>query len=101
MDLEINNQNNKISSDDFSKELENHLSKVITFSIDRFENNFAVCENKQTNEMVNIEKSLLPIDCKEGDIIKFENGIYTLDLDKTNKEKEEIKNLVNNLFKKK
>lgn len=102
MNLEINHEpDKKVSSNSFSKELNNYINRTITFSIDRFEGNFAVCENTQTNKIINIEKSLLPDDCKEGDIIKFENGKYTLDVSQSKKEKEDIKNLVNSLFKKK
>lgn len=100
MNLEISNTEKKINNDSFSKELANHLNNQ-TFSIDRFEENFAVCENRQTGEMVNIEKSLLPENVKEGSIIKFENGNYVLDIDATSKKQEEIKHMVNNLFKKK
>jgi len=103
MNLEINNTlDNKSSKNSFSEELENYIKKTNTsFSIDRFEGDFAICENRETNEMINIEKSLLPEECKEGDIIKFENCKYVLDKFETQKEKEEIKNLVDNLFKKK
>lgn len=100
MDLNIENSINHISNNSFSDELKNTLNKDCIFSIDRFEDNFAVCENKITNEMVNIEKTLLPKNCKEGDIIKFENGVYILDNKTTNNEQEEIKDIVNNLFKK-
>ena len=51
--------------------------------------------------MINIEKSLLPIEATEGDVIRFVNGKYILDIVQTKKEKEEIKNLVDNLFKRK
>lgn len=54
----------------------------------------------QTGEMVNIEKSLLPIEAKEGSIIKYEKGSYILDKISTSQKQENIKNLVNNLFKK-
>lgn len=103
MNLEINNNfNNKSSKNTFSEELENYIDKTNTsFSIDRFEGDFAICEDRKTQKMVNIKKSLLPIDATEGDIIKFENGKYILDIDQTKKEKEEIKNLVDNLFKRK
>lgn len=95
------NRNNNFKSN-FSKDLENHISKTnLSFSIDRFEGNFAVCENLQTHEMINIEKSLIPKNCKTGDIIVFADGKYILDENQTKKEKEEIKNLVNNLFKRK
>ena len=46
MDLNIENNINHISNNSFSKELKNTLNKECIFSIDRFEGNFAVCENK-------------------------------------------------------
>lgn len=72
-----------------------------TFSIDRFEENFAVCENLETGEFLNIQISDLPLNAKEGSIIKFENGIYVLDIENTEAKQLEIKKLVDNLFKKK
>lgn len=36
--------------------------------IDRFEGDFAVCENKN-REMINIERKLIPKDAREGDIL--------------------------------
>ncbi len=103
MNLEINNNfNNKSSKNAFSEELENYIDKTNTsFSIDRFEGDFAICEDRKTKKMVNIEKSLLPIGATEGDVIRFVNGKYILDIAQTKKEKEEIKNLVDNLFKRK
>lgn len=98
MDLEISNETKKIN-DSFSKELENHLTNS-KFSIDRFEGNFAVCENLETGEMVNIEKSLLPENVKEGSILKYENNTYILEITETISKQENIKNIVNNLFKK-
>ena len=46
------------------------------FTIDRFEGEFAVCENRETQEMVNIPKEKLPKGAKEGDIIKLEGEEY-------------------------
>lgn len=101
MDLEISNIEKIKNSSSFSQKLEHHLKlNTLIFSIDRFENEFAICENMQTGEMVNIEKSLLPQEAKEGSIIKYENGNYVLDFEKTVKRQENIKNIVNNLFKK-
>lgn len=100
MDLNIENNKKNVIDNSFSKELRNSIEKNILFSIDRFEGNFAVCENQSTNEIVNIERELLPAECKSGDIIKFENGLYILDKETTQEKQEEIKNMVNNLFKK-
>lgn len=55
------------------------------YTLDRFEGNYAVCENRNTGEIINIEKSLIDNTCKEGDIIKFENGKYVLDNEATRK----------------
>lgn len=103
MILEINDNNKKNNnSEDFSSELNNYIQKTeTTFSIDRFEGDFAICENRNTGEMVNIPKSDLPENVKEGSILKFENGKYILDIENTKMEQQEIKNLVNNLFKRK
>ena len=102
MILNINDDNKKNNSESFSSELNNYIQKTnSTFSIDRFENNFAICENRETGEMVNIPIVELPENAKEGSIIKFENGQYILDIEATKKEQQEIKNLVDNLFKKK
>lgn len=73
----------------------------ITYSIDRFEGDFAVCENRQTGEFVNIPKSKLPKDAMRGSIIIYSDGIYILDSTSTQNEQTELKNMVNNLFKKK
>ena len=75
-------------------------NKKLSFSIDRFEENFAVCEVKETNEIINISKELLPIAAKEGDILKIDNSELIIDYEKTKNEQKEIKNLVDGLFKK-
>lgn len=102
MILDINNDDKKNNSENFYSELNNYIEKTkTTFSVDRFEGDFAVCENRETGEFVNIPLSELPENIKQGSIIKFENGNYILDIESTKKEQEEIKNLVDNLFKKK
>lgn len=75
--------------------------EINTFSIDRFEENYAVCENRETGEFVNIPIDKLPENCTKGSILKLENGKYILDAISTKEEQEEIKKLVNNLFKRK
>lgn len=100
MDLEISNSKKNIDNNSFSKELNNHINTIV-YSIDRFEGEFAICENKQTGEMITIKKDLLPEDAQEGSIIKFENGTYILDISETKNKQKEIQNMVNNLFNKK
>lgn len=102
MDLEIENNNLKNNNDlkNKSQNLSNELRNY-SFSIDRFEDDYAVCENLITGEFINIKKDLLPSNAKEGSILKFENNQYIIDTEKTKIAQEEIKQLVNNLFKKK
>ena len=76
------------------------MESSLRYSIDRFEGEFAVCENLETGEMINIRIDLLPDGIKEGSIIKFDNKSYILDSETTKEKQEKIKNIVNNLFKK-
>ena len=68
------------------------------YVVDRIENNIVVCEERKTRKMVNIKKEILPKEVKEGDIIKFENGLYSIDYEETKKEKERIANKFNNIL---
>lgn len=52
------------------------------YIIDRFEEDLAVCQNRQTKEMLNLHRNLLPSDAKEGDFIEYEDGKVKL-LDNT------------------
>ena len=103
MDLEIGNEEKAHNfSNAFSKELSLDIEKRPRFfSIDRFGSNLRICENLETGEIVDIPMQLLPRELKEGYILKFENNSYTLDLEKTHEKQEQIKKLVDNLFKKK
>ncbi len=67
------------------------------YTIDRFEGEYAVCEN-ETGEMINIPTEQLPEKAKEGDIIIESNGIYTIDHDSSNKAKAEIEKLMDDVF---
>lgn len=73
----IVNEVKKIDVSSFIQELTERLEimeKELT--VDRFEGEVAVCEDRQTKRIYNIEKSKLPEKIKEGSIIKFENGKY-------------------------
>lgn len=63
--------------------------------IDRFEGNFAVVE-MDDGKIVNICRTLLPSDAKEGDVIDIEN--YKIDKNETEKRKDEVKKIAENLF---
>ncbi|MBL4938200.1 DUF3006 domain-containing protein [Clostridium sp. YIM B02515] len=65
--------------------------------IDRFEENFAVCE-KESGEMINIEVIKLPIHAKEGDILIIEGNAISIDEKCTKARKEKIKKLAEDLW---
>lgn len=78
---------------------------MITYIIDRFEGEFAVCENYSENEddeiiMKNIEKKLIPDNANEGDIIVVsDDGEIYIDYEKTRIRKEKMEELRKKLTK--
>ncbi len=67
------------------------------FIIDRFEGEFAVLEDEKGN-FTEIKKSLLPSNAKESDCVVLKDGKYTINKETTAKLKEEIDDLMNDLF---
>jgi hypothetical protein len=65
--------------------------------IDRFEGNFAVCE-KDNGEMISIERDKLPSVAKEGDALVIEQDNIYIDKDETEKRKNEIEKLMDDLW---
>ena len=104
-DLEINNikENIKIKSKEKITteeiELANKLDAIEELSVDRFEGNIAVLENRESNEMINIRKEYLPSNIKEGDILKKVNGKYFINKNLTEETSKRIKNKMDNLWK--
>jgi maltodextrin utilization protein YvdJ len=83
------------------KELENKLKNMEEgqqITIDRFEGEYAVCENRQTNEMINIKKEDLPKNVKEGTILKFENNKYIIDEKEQENVEQRIKQKMDKLW---
>ncbi len=80
------------------KEIIQKLEKEKILVIDRFEGNFAVCEDRESGKMHNIEISKLPKDVNEGDVIKFKNNQYSIDKEKNKEIQERINNKIKNLF---
>lgn len=93
---EINIENTKINQEEL--ELAKKLDAIEEFSIDRFEENIAVLENRKNGDIINVETNKLPGDIKEGDILKCINGKYIFDELKTQSEKERIQNKMNDLW---
>ena len=101
------NKNNNSDLYEFSSELTNFLNNTLSkfnngdsFTIDRFENNFAVLEKRNTNTFINIPISKIPNDVKEGDILVFHNSEFLLDVDKTKSVNNRIENKFDRLKKK-
>lgn len=65
--------------------------------IDRFEENFAVCE-KESGEMINIEVAKLPMNIKEGDILIVDGNTISIDEKCTKARKEKINKLAEDLW---
>lgn len=60
------------------------------YVIDRFEGNYAILENQDTYEVIDVKRTKLPDEAKEGSVLSFENDTYSLDIYATNQKKEEI-----------
>jgi len=70
---------------------------MLHYTIDRIEGDTAVLESDD-GEVINIKLTDLPAGIKEGDILKFENNIYTIDEQRTKQGKKDIEERFNKLF---
>lgn len=64
------------------------LPKDTLFTLDRYESDYAVCENRATGEMYDIPKFKVDPTVKEGQIMKLEDGIYKLNYEENLKQTE-------------
>ena len=94
---ELQTQNDEFVTD-FVNQLKHKIESVKTLVIDRFEGDLAVCENRETGEMMNIEISKLPENIEEGDVLKLENNQYKKDEEERKKIEERISNKLQDLF---
>lgn len=69
------------------------------YTVDRIEKEYIVLENRNTLEMINVEKEMLPNNIKEQDIVNFINNKYIIDKELTNSTKKNIKDRFNKLKK--
>ena len=72
---------------------------ISMYTVDRIEKEYIVLENRETLEMINVEKKLLPNNIKEQDIVNFINNKYIIDKELTNSTKKNIKDRFNKLKK--
>jgi len=83
--------------DDIHQKIEETKSHI-TLVVDRFEGDIAVCEDRETEEITNIDISELPENVQEGDVLKLNNGKYEIDEQTKLEIEERIKNKIKNLF---
>jgi hypothetical protein len=69
------------------------------YTLDRFEGDFAILENRSTKKMTDIPISNIPSNAKEGDILKLSNGSYVIDYEETSIVSNTIRDKMDNLKK--
>lgn len=69
------------------------------YIIDRFENEFAICED-ENKKMIEIKKEDLPLNAKEGDVLNLTDGTFSIDSEETKKIREDNFDLLNKLLNK-
>jgi hypothetical protein len=67
-------------------------------TIDRFEGQFAVCE-QEDRTMINIPKGNIPPEAKEGDILVIEGESIYIDIARTAERKKRLNRLMDDLWK--
>jgi hypothetical protein len=68
------------------------------FVVDRFESDFAICEERN-GKMVNIPKTELPPSAGEGDcLIEVSKGVCAVDADETAQRKKQISEKMSRIF---
>ena len=69
-----------------------------TFVVDRIEDGIAVCELRASKIMVEIELSELPSDAKEGSVLKYYDGIFSIDYEEQKKIEDRIAEKMDDLW---
>ena len=116
MPIHIQNENsnsndlikNQLSFKDVKHELRNLIDlltkKMQTMKeesfwvIDRFEENFAICENRETKEIRKLNINQLPENLKEGNVLKLQNNKYELDLEEQQNIEKRIAEKMKNIW---
>ena len=70
------------------------------YIIDRFEDEYAVCEDQDTEDMIDILIEKLPEDVEEGDVIVEENDTFYIDHEETELRRKQMAELLNSLLNK-
>lgn len=67
------------------------------YIVDRIESDIAVCEDEKLS-IVNIPLSVLPKGAKEGSVMLFKDGAYSLSLKDEEERRNKLFNLMEDLF---
>ena len=65
--------------------------------IDRLEGNYAVCESNK-KEIIKLDRTIIPADAKEGDVLIMKGGIFILDSSETTRRRTKIEELMNDVW---
>lgn len=79
-------------------ELAEKLDAIEEYSVDRFEDDIAVLEDRKTGKIKNISQKDLPDNVEEGSILKCINGKFVIDEELTRNERAKIKEQMDNLW---
>jgi hypothetical protein len=74
------------------------LNAIEEYTIERFEENIVVLENRENQKMINVGRDKIPEGVKEGDIVRVINGKILKDEKKTEEVSERIKNKMDDLW---
>lgn len=74
------------------------LDAIEEYTIERFEENIVVLENRENQKMINVGRDKIPEGVKEGDIVRVINGKILKDGKKTEEVSERIKNKMDDLW---
>ena len=91
---------NEIKQNNNSEEIQlaEKLGAIEEYTVDRFEGDYVVLENRKTNKMKNVKKEILPKNIKEGNILQYVNGKYVFNEERTKEENNRIKDKMKNLW---
>lgn len=88
--------------EDFIKELEKGIglmnNDIKQYTIDRFEENIAVCEERETKEIINVRVEDLPKEAREGSVLIYKDGGFSIDKEQEQEIEKRIKEKMDNLW---
>ena len=71
--------------------------EFMSYIIDRFEGDYAVCEKEDRTTLL-VPRSELPPQSMEGDVLVYEDGVYRVDSDATQERRRRIEEKRTRLF---